>query len=652
MKKFKSYSHLVPLQKKFYTNANMLQINRVKIVKIKPIFCYSSALLLIILSNPVDNFKQYIFKDFQSSVLAQESTPEIVKTGTEVIINNRTYNLPWIQWQEGDNLHIGMADMGLEKVLGIELLSTNQHQIQPIRWFAYYKNLPAKFINPYRYLDITEFAKIAKINLKIEDNQLNINIPLSQVKKAYQSSEFTGEKIVVELDRPSFWQFSKGKEQAIITIQGEPLPELITEFQPIETIENLIREEEGDEVTPIDEEKEDLPLFTVEKDDNQTLIKINIPSGKDVRVNSANPNLLFIDIKPDAMVEREITWSSDIFLQQKYIAIPQQDLSLNSDLFFVSYLTIDIDNYNLDFRPITTNSNSMIGTAPLSKTAQNLGAITAINGGFFNRKNKLPLGVIKSKNNWLSGPILNRGVIGWNEINQFQINRLKLQETITTFKGDRFVINYLNSGYIEPGISRYNPDWGLSYTTLTDDEIVIVVEKDQVKEQLTLGKAGEDTVSIPKQGYLLTIRKEDNLASKLEAGMKLKLDSFAIPNEFGNLPNIMGAGPLLILDGQIVLDGEAEKFSSAFNNQKASRSAIGLTRDKKLLLVAVHNRIGGNGPSLLELAKIMNYLGAVNALNLDGGSSTQIYLGGQIIDRSPATASSVHNGIGIFLRSN
>jgi len=46
----------------------------------------------------------------------------------------------------------------------------------------------------------------------------------------------------------------------------------------------------------------------------------------------------------------------------------------------------------------------------------------------------------------------------------------------------------------------------------------------------------------------------------------------------------------------------------------------------------------------------MQQLGAVNALNLDGGSSTTLYLGGQLLDRLPRTAARVHNGIGVFLQ--
>jgi exopolysaccharide biosynthesis protein len=66
------------------------------------------------------------------------------------------------------------------------------------------------------------------------------------------------------------------------------------------------------------------------------------------------------------------------------------------------------------------------------------------------------------------------------------------------------------------------------------------------------------------------------------------------------------------------------------------------------MIAAIHNRSGGLGPTLAETAQLMQLLGAVNALNFDGGSSTGLYLGGQLLDRSPSTAARVHNGLGIF----
>lgn len=638
----------------------------VNISKFYPVFLSLLIALLIICFNPKVTFTQNILGNSSPYVLAQ-NTDKILKKGTEIMINDQIYSLPWLQWQEGNSSHIGISDVGAEAILGIKLLSTNQPKIQPINWFSYYKKLPTKFVNPYRYLDLNEFVKLTKIKLKIEGDYLKFDLPFISIKKVSKISDINGEKIVIELNRPSFWQFSQGREQGIIKIIGQATSDLIEEFDSIQPIENLIEkdtiphgenkeEDEGDTLPGMEKKEEDTPLFTIENEQNNALITINIPQGNRLAINSTNPNLLLVDIKPDAMIEREITWTPEIFWQQKYIDLTKDLITEKNDhevalrdRFFVSFLTVNVDDFKLDLRPITTNKNTMMGTAPLTKTAQNNGALIAINGGFFNRKNQLPLGAIKSKEKWLSGPILNRGVIAWNDVGDFKIDRLKLEEIITTSKGDRFIINYLNSAFLEKGISRYTPQWGLTYTTLTDNEIIILVENEKIKEQIICEKAGENSIKIPPQGYLLTIRNAEELAPKFEVDNTLILKSKTIPEEFANYPSIMGAGPLLLLDRQIVLDGKAERFSNAFNEQKASRSAIATTSDGKLLLVAVHNRVGGKGPSLLELAKILQSLGAIDALNLDGGSSTQIYLGGHIIDRSPNTAARVHNGIGFFL---
>lgn len=113
---------------------------------------------------------------------------------------------------------------------------------------------------------------------------------------------------------------------------------------------------------------------------------------------------------------------------------------------------------------------------------------------------------------------------------------------------------------------------------------------------------------------------------------------------------VIGAGPLLVQNRQVVLNAESEQFATAFAQQSAARSVIGSTATGTLMLVAVHNRLDGSGPTLREAAQIMLQLGAVNALNLDGGSSTTLYLGGQLLDRIPSTAARVNNGIGVFIR--
>jgi exopolysaccharide biosynthesis protein len=113
----------------------------------------------------------------------------------------------------------------------------------------------------------------------------------------------------------------------------------------------------------------------------------------------------------------------------------------------------------------------------------------------------------------------------------------------------------------------------------------------------------------------------------------------------------VGAGPLLVKNNQVVLDAKSEKFSPAFIAEQALRSSICTTAAGNVIIAAVHERTGGHGPTLAEQAKLMQRMGCVNALNLDGGSSTSLYLGGELLNRSPSTAGRVHNGIGIFVES-
>ncbi|MEM6433364.1 MAG: phosphodiester glycosidase family protein, partial [Cyanobacteria bacterium P01_D01_bin.115] len=114
-------------------------------------------------------------------------------------------------------------------------------------------------------------------------------------------------------------------------------------------------------------------------------------------------------------------------------------------------------------------------------------------------------------------------------------------------------------------------------------------------------------------------------------------------------PLAIGGGPTLVRGGQIIADARAEGFSEAFAAQAAPRSAIGVTPDGHIVLVAIHYSPGGRGPTLAEAAQIMRQLGAQNALNLDGGTSSSLYLGGTIINRHGSTVGRVHNGLGVLL---
>jgi hypothetical protein len=110
----------------------------------------------------------------------------------------------------------------------------------------------------------------------------------------------------------------------------------------------------------------------------------------------------------------------------------------------------------------------------------------------------------------------------------------------------------------------------------------------------------------------------------------------------GDLPvapagDLLQAGPLLVRGGAPVR-GDAEGFSagshqfdSDITDGRHPRAAIGLTRRGEALAVACDGRADGEaGLSMDELAEAMAALGAVQAMNLDGGGSTSLVCGGRL----------------------
>ena len=90
----------------------------------------------------------------------------------------------------------------------------------------------------------------------------------------------------------------------------------------------------------------------------------------------------------------------------------------------------------------------------------------------------------------------------------------------------------------------------------------------------------------------------------------------------------IGAGPMLLLNGEDVTVEAYHKEVHAIGGRQGykrhPRSAIGVTADNKVVFLALDGRNAGGsaGATLPEMAAYMKELGAVSAINLDGGGST------------------------------
>jgi len=94
----------------------------------------------------------------------------------------------------------------------------------------------------------------------------------------------------------------------------------------------------------------------------------------------------------------------------------------------------------------------------------------------------------------------------------------------------------------------------------------------------------------------------------------------------------IGGGPVLIHQGVLRITNDEERmFMGKAREDLHPRTAMGYTRDGQLLMVVVEGRRPGKaeGASLTDLARIMLDLGAVEALNLDGGGSSCLLVMGK-----------------------
>lgn len=86
----------------------------------------------------------------------------------------------------------------------------------------------------------------------------------------------------------------------------------------------------------------------------------------------------------------------------------------------------------------------------------------------------------------------------------------------------------------------------------------------------------------------------------------------------------------------LVVNGEASKLSGQGSGLNP-RSAIGQRADGAVLLLAIDGRqVNSLGASMSDLIDVMLEFGAVNAANLDGGSSTSLYYEGEFLNEGTA----------------
>ena len=280
-------------------------------------------------------------------------------------------------------------------------------------------------------------------------------------------------------------------------------------------------------------------------------------------------------------------------------------------------------NPKLRVEPVLA-STTLSRKASITAMAKRNNSLVAVNGAFFLPQTGCPLGTMMVDKKLYTGPVFNRVAMGIFD-NGFAMDRVKLNATIksgwNTIKLDNINQPRMSIAYT----IAYTPDWGQLSPVTPKNGVQIVVSNNNIT---TITKS---RVQIPKDGYVIV--GPASVLGSLKVKEKISLDIKTLP-DWENVNHIISGGPYLVKDGKVYVDIQDQKLLAI--GGRNPRTAIGYTKDNHFIIVTADGREGSSiGLTLKELAYYMQKIGCVNAMNLDGGGSTVMYVKGYITNKPP-----------------
>lgn len=277
-------------------------------------------------------------------------------------------------------------------------------------------------------------------------------------------------------------------------------------------------------------------------------------------------------------------------------------------------------NPNLQINP-QLSSSRLASKSTITTLARKNNSLVAINGTYFKPQTGVPLGTLMINGKMYTGPIYNRVAMGIFD-NGFDMARLELNAQVKSFKGNVKVDNINQPRMLSTHVIVYTPEWGSFAPPSPKYGKQIAVEKGKIIS------IGTQSMPIPQNGYVI-VGPDERLA-KIYKAKHVDLDIKTIPN-WENVKHIISGGPYLVKNGEVFVDMTEQKLGAI--GGKNPRTAIGYTQDGNFIMVAVDGREGASvGLTLKELAWFMKLIGCTNAMNLDGGGSTVMYVNGRVVN--------------------
>lgn len=312
--------------------------------------------------------------------------------------------------------------------------------------------------------------------------------------------------------------------------------------------------------------------------------------------------------------------------------------------------------------------------APTSQLARTAGALFAVNGGFFVEKSSdgipgAPAGISVLEGRVNGSPVERRPALVLRKDAAKPVEIVKnfsWRSYLSWSDGARTPIDGINR---KPGLVRncgrsadeaaihdftckYQDDVvyypaGSAFAPALRAEIQYAIGADGRVRKLAASEApaATDALLALSPGASRHAQIEDAIARHATASFKVDSSVLA---DGGKHVSVINAGPTLLQHGEYVRDDAQEGWAidavdepahtllmHDWINRRNPRTALGIRKDGVIVLAVVdgHRHATSVGATIEELRELMASLGAVDAVNLDGGGSTAMVVRNRLVNQ-------------------
>lgn len=301
----------------------------------------------------------------------------------------------------------------------------------------------------------------------------------------------------------------------------------------------------------------------------------------------------------------------------------------------VFYTTVDLTNPYIEVR-VAQGNDKLVGLAKLSavsdrktKVSEGIEYIAGVNADFFGNSQPIGSTVVDGEpyyaldNNWVSWYMNDAGVPG--------IETLAFGGTATAGEKSH-KISSINNGRYEDNLVIFTPRKGSTTgTNQWGTEVAVKVIEGTLGFNGTCKVQAQGapvvntgSMSIPAGGLVLSGNgTASTFLQTVKAGDVITLDLNTPLATGGTVSQMAGGQPMILKDGKVLDTQGALDHLTSLN----PRTAVGYDKDRRKLVLLVVDGRAANSVGVVSkvLADIMREVGCSDAMNFDGGGSSELY---------------------------